>query len=144
MNKYLLNRDFQNNSIAPCGMNCGTCVAFLRAAKPCLGCRFENNGSKPKHCDSCIIKNCEHLAQTESGFCFDCPKFPCVRVKNLDKRYRQNYGISLIENLNNIKEKGLSAFVEGEQNRWKCKSCGSVLCVHRNNCLNCNSVISQN
>lgn len=138
MNKYILNRDFTNNSIAPCGMNCGTCIAYLRVVKPCPGCRFKNNGTKPKHCDSCIIKNCEYLAQTESGFCFDCPKFPCTRMKNLDKRYRQNYGISLIENLNKIKELGLSAFIEAEQNHWKCKTCGSVLCVHRNLCLGCN------
>lgn len=138
MNKFILNRNFKSNSIAPCGMNCGTCIAYLRVAKPCPGCRSENNGSKPKHCDSCIIKSCEHLAQTDSGFCFDCPKFPCVRIKKLDKRYRQNYAINLIENLNSIKQKELSVFVDSEQDRWKCKSCGSVICVHRNFCLNCN------
>ncbi len=141
MDKYILSRNVQDNSMAPCGMNCATCIAYLRVAKPCPGCRSVNNGSKPKHCDSCVIKNCEYLAQTKSGFCFDCPKFPCIRMKNLDKRYRRNYGISLLENLNYIKQKGISAFIENEQNRWKCQSCGSVLCVHRGHCLHCNAAI---
>lgn len=144
MSKYLLDKDFESNSIAPCGMNCGTCIAFLRVKKPCPGCRFKDVDTKPKHCISCTIKNCEHLSQTTSGFCFDCPKFPCSRMKSLDKRYSKNYNISLIENLKNIQCQGLSTFVETEQIRWKCKSCGSILCVHRNNCLKCNANISTN
>jgi len=140
MGKYLVNRNFEKNLIAPCGMNCGTCIAFLRTAKPCLGCMVMGD-SKPKHCITCSIKNCEFLIGSKSRFCFFCPKFPCSRVKNLDKRYRQKYNTSLIENLENIKSIGLSAFVENEQIRWKCPSCGSVLCVHRDCCLQCNTAI---
>jgi hypothetical protein len=77
------------------------------------------------------------LAKTESGFCFECPKFPCLRLKNLDKRYRSKYGMSMFENLLFIKEKGFVNFLESEQVKWKCKNCGSSLSVHRDNCLNC-------
>jgi hypothetical protein len=91
---------FNRVLIAPCGMNCGTCIAYLRDKKPCPGC-WGTDG-KPKHCTTCIIKNCEYLASTDSRFCFECEKYPCTRLKSLDKRYRTNYQVSLIENLNRI------------------------------------------
>ncbi|MCC8145078.1 MAG: DUF3795 domain-containing protein [Bacteroidales bacterium] len=118
-------------------MNCGTCIAFLRIKRPCPGCRFKDLDTKPKHCISCTIKNCEYLAQTKSGFCYECSNFPCPRMKNLDKRYRRNYHMSLIENLTNIQNQGLPDFIKEEKIRWKCKLCGSILCVHRERCLNC-------
>jgi len=81
--------------------------------------------------------NCEYLAQTESGFCYDCEKYPCTRLKRLDKRYSTKYGMSMLENLNYIKKSGLESFLKNEEVRWTCKVCGSGLCVHRDFCLNC-------
>lgn len=123
--------------IAPCGMNCGICIGYLREKRPCGGCFKINDENKPTVCRSCRIVNCRHLAETDSGFCYDCIKYPCTRLKNLDKRYRTKYGMSMIENLGNIKKFGIEKFVESEQNRWKCTECGVLLCVHRNACLNC-------
>ena len=83
----------------------------------------------------------EFLAKTESGFCYECEKYPCTRLKNLDKRYRTKYGMSMIENLDNIKKYGIKEFLEKEEIRWKCEKCGAGLCVHRNFCLNCKTEI---
>ena len=47
----------------------------------------------------------------KGDFCFDCDKFPCDRLKRLDKRYREKYGMSEIENLNKIREIGLVTLV---------------------------------
>ena len=93
--------------IAACGMNCGLCIGFLREKKPCGGCFKKDDENKPKVCRSCTIVNCESLAETESGFCYDCDKYPCTRLKRLDKRYRTNYGMSMIDNLNFIKKNGM-------------------------------------
>lgn len=123
--------------IAPCGMNCGLCIGHLREKKPCGGCFKKDDDNKPKVCRSCIIVNCELLAKTESGFCYDCEKYPCTRLKNLDNRYRTKYGMSMIENLEYIRERGLKQFLLNEESRWKCPVCGEGLCVHRNQCLNC-------
>lgn len=128
--------------IAPCGMNCGLCIGHLREKKPCSGCFKIDDENKPQYCRSCKIANCDLLAKTESGFCFDCEKFPCVRLKNLDKRYRTKYRMSMTENLAYIKDHGLDEFVKNEQDKWKCKVCGAGLCVHRNFCLNCKSEIN--
>lgn len=72
--------------------------------KPCGGCFKKDDENKPKQCRSCSIVNCELLAKTESGFCYDCEKYPCARLKKLDKRYRTNYVMSMIENLDNIQK----------------------------------------
>jgi hypothetical protein len=122
--------------IAPCGMNCGICLAYLREKNRCEGC-WADDTNKPKSCINCIIKNCELLEKTESKFCYDCEKFPCKRLKQLDKRYRTKYHMSMLENLANIKIHGLENFVEMEHERWKCGQCGGMICVHRQYCLNC-------
>ena len=122
--------------IAPCGMNCGICYAHLREKKQCAGCNFEGE-HKPKHCETCVIVTCEHLPAGDPAFCYDCEKYPCRRLKQLDQRYRKNYGMSMLENLNNIKQQGLKAFLASESERWSCRGCGSVLSVHRAQCLTC-------
>jgi hypothetical protein len=130
--------------IAPCGMNCGLCIGHLREKKPCSGCFKIDDVNTPKVCRSCKIVNCDLLAETVSGFCFDCKRYPCTRLKNLDKRYRTNYGMSMIENLANIKSQGLKEFLKNEEVKWKCTVCGAGLCVHRDFCLNCKTKINKN
>lgn len=93
--------------------------------------------NKPEQCRSCSIVNCEFLAETDSGFCYDCERYPCARLKKLDHRYRTKYGMSMIENLNYIQTRGLDKFLMNEELRWTCKECGSGLSVHRAFCLNC-------
>ena len=129
--------------IAPCGMNCGLCIGYLREKRPCGGCFKAEDKNKPTNCRRCIIVNCDLLAGTESGFCYDCKKYPCTRLKNLDKRYRTNYGMSMIGNLTYIKDHGLGEFLKNEENRWKCKVCGSGLSVHRSFCLSCKTEINK-
>jgi hypothetical protein len=124
------------NLIAPCGMNCGICMAYLRNKNVCRGCR-DLDGSERNSCVNCIIRNCEFIKRSESKFCYDCEKFPCKRLKQLDKRYRTKYHMSMIENLDNIKTIGLEKFVRNEYKRWLCKDCGGTICVHRGYCLKC-------
>ncbi len=129
--------------IAACGMNCGLCIGYLRDKNSCGGCFKIDNKYKPKSCRSCKIVNCDLLAETESGFCYDCVKYPCTRLKNLDKRYRKNYGMSMIDNLAYIKDKGLEDFLLKEEDKWKCKVCGAGLSVHRDFCLICKTELKE-
>jgi hypothetical protein len=132
-----------NRLIAPCGMNCGLCIGHLREKKPCGGCYRIDDPNKPKVCRSCKIVNCELLAETESGYCFDCKKYPCPRLKNLDLRYKTKYGMSMIENLADIKKFEIDRFLKAEELKWKCKVCGATICVHRDFCLKCNTIINK-
>ncbi|PIP06949.1 MAG: GNAT family N-acetyltransferase, partial [Syntrophobacteraceae bacterium CG23_combo_of_CG06-09_8_20_14_all_50_8] len=84
--------------IAPCGMNCRLCQAYIRDKKPCPSCRGYDSG-KSKSCVSCKIKNCEKIAKGNLKYCFGCDTFPCAKLKHLDNRYRTKYGMSMIDNL---------------------------------------------
>jgi hypothetical protein len=122
--------------IAPCGMNCRLCRAYSRDKKACPGCRGDDSG-KPKTRVTCRIKNCEKMVKGKVGYCFDCDSFPCDRLNHLDERYRTKYGMSMINNLNEIKEFGIRCFIGNEKERWACPACGDLICVHQPQCLSC-------
>jgi hypothetical protein len=124
--------------IAPCGMNCGICAAFLRKRNRCPGCRGPEE-DKPVTRVICKIKTCDHFHDGNTEFCFQCREYPCNNLKHLDKRYRTRYKISMIENLDQIRESGLDKFVEDEKVRWACGTCGGTICVHKGRCLECGS-----
>jgi hypothetical protein len=119
--------------IAPCGMNCSICMAFLRTKNKCTGCRGSVEG-KAKTVISCKIKNCEQL---NSDYCFTCIDYPCKRIKHIDKRYRSKYHMSMVENLQNIQSIGIAQFVINERKRWACPICGGTICVHKGQCMSC-------
>ncbi len=125
--------------IAPCGMNCGICLGYLREKNRCSGCNAID-GSLPNYCSKCIIRSCETIANNESKLCYECAKYPCARLKQLDIRYRTNYGMSMLENLNKIRDFGMDRFLEDEKERWICKSCGATICAHRKFCLSCKTL----
>jgi Protein of unknown function (DUF3795) len=126
-------------SIAPCGMNCHLCRAF-RPDKPyiksCPGCRGDD-AVKSKGCLSCRIKNCEKIVQGGIKYCFNCNSYPCRRLKDLDKRYKGRYGMSMIDNLESIKKFGIRQFIRTESDKWTCPRCGALICVHKPQCLSC-------
>ncbi|MFH0951739.1 MAG: hypothetical protein V1838_00955 [Patescibacteria group bacterium] len=49
-------------------------------------------------------------------------------MKQLDKRYRTNYGMSMIKNLKYIKKNGIGKLVQREKQRWI--KGAKTLCVH--------------
>jgi len=127
--------------IAPCGMNCGICIGHLRDKNKCLGCREMSEG-KPSQCRKCTIMHCKVLKENKMSFCSDkCKKFPCPRLKNLDKRYRAKYNMSMLENLENIKKLGIREFVKNEKIRWACLECRGIICVHTKICSECGNKI---
>ncbi len=133
-----MRESFKQKLIAPCGMNCGICVSFFGYAVngrkrkiTCIGCR-----SRDKQC-AFLKKQCEILTNKKVEYCFECNDFPCENLRKLDKRYREKYKMSMIENLNYIKKNGIKKFLDKERNRWKCPKCGGVICVHTRICYTC-------
>ncbi len=127
--------------IAPCGMNCALCVNYLAYKND-----LNKQGFKKTYCvgclprgKSCIFlkKNCDLLGNGLVRFCYECDSFPCSRLKNLDKRYRTKYHMSMLENLLYIKEHGIEQFLEKEDSKWCCPECGGAICCHNGLCLNC-------
>ncbi len=125
--------------IAPCGMNCGICKAYLRDKNKCIGCREDDKG-KPVSCIRCTIKNCEEIKKSKTGFCFECEKFPCRRLKQLDKRYVGKYRMSMIDNLLLIKKNGVRKLLQRENKKWTCK-CGETVSCHDLTCFGCGAKV---
>ena len=122
--------------IAPCGMNCSLCRAYLRDRNKCSGCRSSDT-DKPVTRFKCKIKNCSKFQGAKKKYCFECHEFPCDRLKHLDKRYRTKYGMSMIENLESVKAHGIRQFLRDEKVKWVCPKCGGTICVHKGCCHIC-------
>jgi hypothetical protein len=127
--------------IAPCGMNCALCSGYLALKND-----VKNKGIKMIHCQGCRPRNkkcaflkghCSKLTKGEVTFCFECSGFPCDRLRTMDNRYRSRYRMSMIENLNFIKENGMEKFLEDQEKTWKCQSCGELISCHNGLCFNC-------
>ena len=129
------------NLAAPCGFYCGTCRHYLAQSKGllkekhlkhgCKGCRTQN-----KNC-SWIKKDCALIRKNKIDFCFECVDFPCVNLKKLDLRHVQDDNVSLIDNLKQIKNKGLKIWLKEQEEKWKCPKCGGNLCVIDKECYDC-------
>ena len=99
----------------------------------CAGCRPRN-----KKC-AYLKKWCPELAESRVTYCFDCKSFPCHRLRTIDKRYKTRYKMSMIDNLQYIKEYGTGEFLETQEKLWKCMRCRGMICCHNGLCFNCNS-----
>ena len=129
-------KTMKSTLIAPCGMNCRMCYAYIRDKMACPGC-YGNSDLKAKSTASCRIKNCRVLETGKFKYCFECEYYPCSRIQHLNKRYITKYGMSMIANLETIKQFGIRNFIKREKERWKCSNCGEILCVHSEKCIFC-------
>ncbi len=127
--------------IAPCGMNCALCAAYQFRLHD-----LNKKGFRRTYCPGCIPRGqnclhmgdvCEQLAQGTLRFCFECAVYPCKRLKALDKRYRTKYHMSMIANLDQIRDQGMAALLAQEAQKWRCPTCGGSLCCHNGLCMNC-------
>ena len=119
---------------APCGMNCLVCYKHCRPQKPCAGC-LRGDAGKPEHCRKCALKDC--VRERGLTYCFQCPEYPCRRLKYLEKSYRSRYGASLMENSAAVKERGLEGFMACQRQRYLCPECGGVISLHDGACSQC-------
>jgi hypothetical protein len=137
----VLNMKMEEVLIAPCGMNCALCVSYLAMKND-----LKKKGVKQSYCAGCrprgkncafMKKACEKLGEGLVKYCFECAEFPCRRLKHLDERYRTNYRMSMIENLEDIRNNGIKEFLEKEAEKWQCPECGGIISCHNGLCYNC-------
>lgn len=127
--------------LAPCGMNCALCTAFQRKKRACGGC-LGGEKDKPKHCRACAMRACR---QRPSGMrCDTCTSFPCKPLKAMDARYRKRCGMGMVDNLRQIREQGVEAFLCQQRAQYTCGVCGHLLCVHETACPHCGESVTWN
>jgi hypothetical protein len=110
----------KSSMIAPCGMNCCLCLAHLSKDRRCPGCRIRKK--------KCHIRTCPDFRKSKFKFCHECGKFPCKRIRHLDNRYRTRYEMSMIENLEMIRDKGMARFLASQKRKYI--NSEGILCVH--------------
>ena len=127
--------------IAPCGMNCALCISYQAMIND-----LKAKGFTKRYCTGCIPrgKNCEFMKQNCDllgmgvvRFCYECDLFPCTRLKKLDKRYTTQYHMSMINNLVEIQMYGIEEFLQTQDEKWQCPTCGGTICCHNGLCLTC-------
>jgi 2-iminoacetate synthase ThiH len=48
--------------------------------------------------------------------------------------------MSMVENLKELKAKGMDEFLKNQEERHRCPSCGDVVCVHGGKCYSCSYI----
>jgi len=131
---------FTPELIAPCGMNCGICKAYLvysRGIPKKKGKVIHCPGCLPRRKNCFIKRGCKMLKKNEIEFCFECKDMPCENLDRLDRRYRKRYDMSMVENLKEIRDKGINEFLKTQEEKYKCPKCGDVISVHDRKCYVC-------
>ena len=136
------NDKFTENLIAACGMNCRICIGYFgytvsgkRRKMKCIGCK-----PRDKSC-AFLKKYCKKLTKKEVDYCYECSDFPCFHLEKIDKLYRERYNMSMIENLEYIRDNGVDEFLMQQEKKYQCPECGGVICVHNKKCYSCDSII---
>jgi hypothetical protein len=128
--------------IAPCGLNCAVCSRYLAYLNgldrsQCPGCRVQNQAC------TYLFEKCTGINNgptAQARFCFECDQYPCPGIERMDKRYRTQYGMSIKENLEQIREMGLETMLEIQVQQHRCGRCGGLISVHNRKCFQCDPV----
>lgn len=135
---------------APCGIYCGACfvmmarkrnnlasIARMWNYKPeqliCYGCR---SARVSESCKPCKIRPCAESRGYQ--FCIECEDFPCELIKAFSKYKTQKpHGALIFKDLEEIKAKGLDAWLDKQASRWSCKECGTSFSWYDEICEKC-------
>lgn len=135
--------------LAPCGLYCGVCgiliahrdgnekfkerLATVYGVEPemlvCDGCKSDNVWG---FCQVCPIKSCTE----ERGYegCHQCDDFPCDHINNFPMPVGKKVMLRAIPQW---REMGTEAWVEAEEKRYICPSCGYKLFRGAKRCRSC-------
>ena len=138
-----MSKPFKQELIAPCGMNCRICIGFFgytmngkKRKLQCVGCK--PSGKSCAH----LKKFCKKLLKNEIEYCYECIDFPCKQLQKLDKKYRERFNMSMIKNLEYIRDKGMKEFLKSQEEKYKCQNCQGVICVHNSKCYSCDTLVN--
>lgn len=134
-----------------CGLNCGACPvgranemddteAIKKMATEwetplenlkCTGCKTE---ALSGYCKNCEMRVCARGKSLE--FCHECSEYPCELITRF-RNDKASHHSAVFKNLENIKTRGLIAWLKGEETRWACQDCGSKFTWYTESCEKC-------
>ena len=137
--------------VAPCGLYCGACTAYLathddragtgKAKGPSMQCdACMGNGRAPAHVSKCAIKVCA-AEKTKTGRCSECADFPCSIISDFNNDGVQHHG-EVLENLRQLRTMGITEWTKHEEDRWSCSQCKTKLAWYDAECPKCKTTRS--
>ncbi len=128
--------------IAPCGMNCAICSKYLvyvnkLKRSQCAGCRT-GQGTCAYLFAKCTGENKDSTCNRV--FCFECRKYPCSEIQRMDKRYKKNHRMSVVDNLTTIKKRGIDTFIKEQYEKYHCSECNGLISIHNGKCFKCDTI----
>ncbi|HEY31720.1 MAG TPA: DUF3795 domain-containing protein [Dehalococcoidia bacterium] len=144
-----------------CGLYCGTCQNYLAYQENDVEqlekiSQSTNIPMEEIRCDGCLSDklfplcvDCRHGFRRCAGdkkvtWCFQCPDFPCQRLEDFTGVHVVD-GIShhanVIEDLRDMKERGIEQWVEKQERAGRCQECGKRLYWFARKCPSCNTQV---
>ena len=129
--------------IAPCGINCAICSRYLSFVNnlkqsQCIGCRPRGQKCTFLFGKCTGINN--NILTVDTDFCFECDQYPCKQISRMDNRYRNNYKMSIKDNLDYIKKEGIDKFIDDQYERYRCSKCSGLISIHNKKCFKCDTI----
>jgi hypothetical protein len=126
-----------------CGLYCGACPVMLeakagKAANPCYGCKSERPAG---HCVTCAIKACAR--EKGYAFCDECAELStCEKMQAFMVDPQWPYHQGVLKNMETIRRDGLAQWLEVQDRRWRCPSCGASHSWWDETCPQCRQAVA--
>ncbi len=143
---------------APCGLYCGACSTYVarkrgdKAALNAVAKRISERRGwviKPEEdlvCNGCLSPQlaifCRRCAMRECTIkkeithCAQCPDFPCQTIINFNNDGLPHHS-EVLSNIHRQQEMGINAWLDEQENRWRCSTCGCVIEWYDIKCPQC-------
>ena len=152
----------QQNLAAPCGLYCGACSAYVAGRRgdtgrledlakrvaqyrgqeietkdiACEGCL--SSGVIALYCRDCVLRACAF----EKGLthCAQCSDFPCQPIIDFNNDGIRHHS-EVLDNIRRQREMSIDAWVEEQEQRWRCPQCGCAVDWYARQCPDCDTVL---
>ncbi len=134
-----------------CGLNCGACPVGLANLRDDRGALEEMARQWGRNPDDLVCGGCKgdvtaafcsrcgmRLCAMGKGldFCFQCGDYPCPEISAFRNDEAPHHSV-IFRNLRSIEEKGLAAWLAGEDARWSCPRCSRRYSWYEESCPDC-------
>ncbi|MCK4445248.1 MAG: DUF3795 domain-containing protein [Thermoplasmata archaeon] len=141
--------------IGRCGLFCGACGIYraYRDGGKLLDKVVKSFDCSPQlvRCEGCqdLTEDCwgneckvvKCLRKNRLEFCHECDDLEkCKIFSDLSQEYKE-IGVDLILNMDRIKRGEAVMWLEKEDKKWRCGSCGKPISYHMEECHQCGAIL---
>ena len=143
---------------AVCGLYCGACSIYcawqnnnqelLETLRKTMSSQWGEVTLEELRCDGCLggghlTPYCRQCAlrlcpEGKPGVtrCADCPDFPCSHITDFNTDGMHHHA-EVLDNLRRLQEIGLEAWLDEEEEQWRCSQCQAPMAWYARTCLQC-------